>query len=35
VTGLVRPSDEDDLLRETAQETFTDLMHQFGITAYL
>jgi hypothetical protein len=35
VTSLVSPADEDDLLRKTAQETFTDLMHQFGITAYL
>lgn len=35
VTALVSPADEDDLLRETSQETFTDLMHQFGITAYL
>lgn len=35
VTALVSPADEDDLLRETAQEMFTDLMHQFGITAYL
>lgn len=35
VTALVSPADEDDLLRESAQEAFTDLMHQFGITAYL
>ncbi|MEV0281326.1 hypothetical protein AB0I22_33770 [Streptomyces sp. NPDC050610] len=35
VTTLVSPTDEDDLLRETAQETFSDLMHQFGITVHL
>ncbi|MER5917954.1 hypothetical protein ABT124_48750, partial [Streptomyces sp. NPDC001982] len=35
VTALVNPADEDDLLRTSAQETFTDLMHQFGITAHL
>ncbi|MFJ6216648.1 hypothetical protein ACIQGZ_25455 [Streptomyces sp. NPDC092296] len=35
VTALASPADEDDLLRETAQAAFTDLVHQFGITAYL
>ncbi|MFD7232152.1 hypothetical protein [Streptomyces sp. NPDC059881] len=35
VTALISPADEDDHLRASAQETFTDLMHQFGITAYL
>ncbi|WP_159765064.1 AlbA family DNA-binding domain-containing protein [Streptomyces sp. HM190] len=35
VTALVTPADEDDLLRTNAQETFTDLMHQFGITVAL
>ncbi|WP_369032766.1 AlbA family DNA-binding domain-containing protein [Streptomyces adonidis] len=35
VTALVNPADEDDLLRESAQELLTDLMHQFGITAHL
>jgi hypothetical protein len=35
VTALINPADEDDLIEETAQETFTDLMHQFGITACL
>lgn len=32
VTALVTPADEDDLLRTNAQEIYTDLMHQFGIT---
>ncbi|MFE5036917.1 hypothetical protein [Streptomyces sp. NPDC056683] len=35
VTALLNPADEDDHLRASAQETFTDLMHQFGITAHL
>jgi hypothetical protein len=35
VTALVTPADEDDLLRTNAQESFTDLMHQFGITVPL
>jgi hypothetical protein len=35
VTTLVTSAGDDDLLRESAQETLTDLMHQFGITAYL
>jgi hypothetical protein len=35
VTALVTPADEDDLLRGSAQETFTDLMHQFGVTVHL
>ncbi|MFC6060895.1 hypothetical protein [Streptomyces pratens] len=35
VTALITPADEDDLLRASTQETFTNLMHQFGITAYL
>ncbi|MGP3947141.1 hypothetical protein, partial [Streptomyces sp. 6N106] len=35
VTALTTPADEDDALRVSAQETFTDLMHQFGITACL
>ncbi|NEA66774.1 hypothetical protein [Streptomyces sp. SID12488] len=35
VTALVNPADEDDLLRASAQELLTDLMHQFGITAHL
>ncbi|MFE4492471.1 hypothetical protein ACFRKD_08425 [Streptomyces niveus] len=34
-TALLNPADEDDHLRASAQETFTDLMHQFGITPYL
>ncbi|GHA71903.1 hypothetical protein GCM10010372_83540 [Streptomyces tauricus] len=33
VTTSVNPADEDDLLQESAQELFTDLMHQFGLTA--
>ncbi|GAA2639294.1 hypothetical protein GCM10010425_49130 [Streptomyces spororaveus] len=32
VTTQVNPADEDDVLREHAQETFTDLMNQFGFT---
>ncbi|MFC9818145.1 helix-turn-helix domain-containing protein [Streptomyces virginiae] len=32
VTTQVSPADEDDVLREHAQETFTDLMNQFGFT---
>ncbi|MFF4590504.1 helix-turn-helix domain-containing protein [Streptomyces sp. NPDC001388] len=35
VTVLVTPADEDGLLRTSAQEAFTDLMHQFGITVSL
>ncbi|MFG3304893.1 hypothetical protein [Streptomyces wuyuanensis] len=35
VTALVTPADTDDVLRESAQETFTDLMNQFGLTAHL
>ncbi|MEE4587994.1 MULTISPECIES: AlbA family DNA-binding domain-containing protein [Streptomyces violaceusniger group] len=35
VTALTTPADEDEALRMSAQETFTDLMHQFGITVYL
>ncbi|MFF9127916.1 RNA-binding domain-containing protein [Streptomyces sp. NPDC014889] len=35
VTVTVTPADEDDLLRASAQEAFTDLMHQFGITVCL
>ncbi|MGW1364998.1 AlbA family DNA-binding domain-containing protein [Streptomyces chartreusis] len=35
VTALVSPADEDELLRENAQELFTDLMNQFGITGHL
>ncbi|WP_326756856.1 ATP-binding protein [Streptomyces hirsutus] len=35
VTALVTPADEDDVLRASAHEIFTDLMHQFGITVDL
>ncbi|MFC8373118.1 hypothetical protein ACFUIT_35035 [Streptomyces sp. NPDC057239] len=35
VTTLITPADEDDHLRASAQDTFTDLMHQFGITVSL
>ncbi|MFC8350797.1 helix-turn-helix domain-containing protein [Streptomyces sp. NPDC057280] len=35
VTAVVNPADEDNLLRASAQELLTDLMHQFGITAHL
>ena len=35
VTTLISPADKDDHLRASAQETLTDLMHQFGITADL
>lgn len=35
VTALITPADEDDHLRASAQEAFTDLMHQFGITVHL
>ncbi|MEV6117723.1 ATP-binding protein [Streptomyces sp. NPDC052109] len=35
VTALMTPVDEDDVLRASAQELFTDLMHQFGITVDL
>ena len=35
VTALVTPADTEDLLRASAQEAFTDLMHQFGITRHL
>ncbi|WP_167455461.1 AlbA family DNA-binding domain-containing protein [Streptomyces tirandamycinicus] len=35
VTALVTLADTDDVLRESAQESFTDLMNQFGLTARL
>ncbi|MFJ5212286.1 hypothetical protein [Streptomyces nigra] len=35
VTSLISPADEDDLLQARTQEMFTDLIHQFGINAYL
>ncbi|MEV0936376.1 ATP-binding protein [Streptomyces phaeochromogenes] len=35
VTASVGPADDDDRLGASAQELFTDLMHQFGITGHL
>ncbi|MEV5355771.1 ATP-binding protein [Streptomyces sp. NPDC052693] len=35
VTTLINPADDDDRLRASAQESFTDLIHQFGINAPL
>ncbi|MBY8864520.1 hypothetical protein [Streptomyces sennicomposti] len=35
VTATMTPTDDDDRLRASAQEVFTDLMNQFGLTPRL
>ncbi|MFF8975095.1 hypothetical protein [Streptomyces sp. NPDC014995] len=35
VAATVTSSADDDLLRASAQEVFTDLMNQFGLTPHL